>query len=366
MAEAFLITNSRWEEPPRIRHQVARLLMDHGVRVAFFERPCMPWVRQPCPIREVTKDFAIVQTKCLLHAQLRVVPPIAWGNATFSRWVLQSRRDELGWSNDAVVINFLYDGAFLRDVFPRQRLITLIHDDFEAQSHFPWFGHVARALRATCQVSDQVLAVSTPLVTRLQQWSPCELFLPWAVRQYRAPRADVNSRKALLFWGSVDTAIDVDVVRQLSEECVRRGPDWKVLFVGPTERSDRRRRMTTLLTQFPQVEIHPATPLDDLPIDSILAAVIPYGGAPHTKAITMANKTMQLLACGLPLLISGMPAFLRQPFILRLGEDGEVRECLDRVRDHFADWQPLVQAFVESQSPRDRLRQLGFAKADSG
>jgi len=26
----------------------------------------------------------------------------------------------------------------------------------------------------------------------------------------------------------------------------------------------------------------------------------------------------------------------------------------------------LVQAFVESQSPRDRLRQLGFAKADSG
>lgn len=366
MAEAFLITNSRWEEPPRIRHQVARLLLDHGVRVAFFERPSMAWVRQPCPIREVTKDLAIVQTKCLLHAQLRVVPPLAAANAAFSRWVLRARRDSLGWSKDAIIVNFMHDGAFLRDVFPRQRLITLIHDDFEAQSHFPWFRHVTRALRATCEVSDQVLAVSTPLVARLKQWSPCELFLPWSVREYRAPSAAVGSRKVLLFWGSVDTAIDVDVVRQLSAECVRRGSDWKVLFVGPTERSDRRRRMTTMLKQFPQVEIHPAAPLDDLPIDSILAAVIPYGGAPHTKAITLANKSMQLLACGLPLLISGMPAFLRQPFILRIGEDGEVRDCFDQVMDQFAEWQPLVRAFVESQRPSDRLRQLGFGKADSG
>jgi len=363
MTAAILITNSYWQEPPRIRHQVANLLLSHGVEVAFFERPQSPWVRQASPVRRVSSTLSLVSTKGLLHPQLRVVPPLAWANSEFSAAVYHQRVAQLGWRTDATIINFMHDGSFLRRVFPTQRLITLVHDDFEAQSHFPWFGHVTRALRATCKVSDQVLAVSTPLVDRLQQWANCELFLPWAVRPYSVPLASAVDRTTLLFWGSVDTAIDLSIVRRLSEECVRRGPQWQLLFVGPTERADRRRLMLGALGSLPQVRIQGTTPLEELPLDSVLAAIIPYGGAPHTRAITMANKTLQLLSCGLPLLIAGMPSFVKQPFIVRLDQGADIPSAIDQVQAAFATWQPAIENFVRSQRAEDRLRQLGFASA---
>jgi len=361
MTHAFLITNSQWREPPRIRHQVANLLLSSGVNVAFFERPQFPWVRQASPIRHVSENLSLVGTKSLLHPQLRIAPPLAWANSAFSAAVYRARIAQLGWPSDATIINFMHDGSFLRRVFPSQRLITLIHDDFEAQSHLPWFGHVTRALRATCKVSDQVLAVSTPLVDRLQEWTNCDLFLPWAVRAYSAPVVPVVHRTTLLFWGSVDTAIDLSVVRRLSAECVRRGPQWQLLFVGPTERSDRRRLMHDALGSLPQVRIQEATPLAELPMDSVLGAIIPYGGAPHTRAITMANKTLQLLSWGLPLVIAGMPSFVQQPFIVRVDANADIRAAIDRVQAEFSNWQPAIESFVRSQRAEDRLRQLGFA-----
>jgi len=361
MTHAFLITNSQWREPPRIRHQVANLLLSSGVKVAFFERPEFPWVRQASPIRHVSENLSLVGTKSLLHPQLRIAPPLVWANSAFSAAIYRARIAQLGWPSDATIINFMHDGSFLRRVFPSQRLITLIHDDFEAQSHLPWFGHVTRALRATCKVSDQVLAVSTPLVDRLQEWTNCDLFLPWAVRAYSAPVVPVVHRTTLLFWGSVDTAIDLSVVRRLSAECVRRGPQWQLLFVGPTERSDRRRLMHDALGSLPQVRIQEATPLAELPMDSVLGAIIPYGGAPHTRAITMANKTLQLLSWGLPLVIAGMPSFVQQPFIVRVDANADIRAAIDRVQAEFSNWQPAIESFVRSQRAEDRLRQLGFA-----
>ena len=38
MADFVLVTHTRWSEAPRIRHQVARLLVDAGHRVLFLER----------------------------------------------------------------------------------------------------------------------------------------------------------------------------------------------------------------------------------------------------------------------------------------------------------------------------------------
>jgi hypothetical protein len=364
MPDALLITNTSWHEPPRIRHQIAELLTSHGFRVAFFERPRWPWTQQASPILPIADQVTLVQSKSLLHPQLRVIPPLAWCNAAYMAHVYRNRVRALNWSQSATIINFMHDGAFLRRVFPRQRIVTVVHDDFEAQAHFPWFGHVTRALRDTCQSSDRVLAVSTPLVERMQCWAPCELFLPWAVRPYSAPESTSAPRTKLLFWGSIDTAIDVRVVQRLSEACVKRGPDWELLFVGPTERADRRRRMTRELLSLPRVRIEPATPLDSLPLHSIAAAIIPYGGAPHTRAITMANKTMQLLSRGLPLIISGMPSFLKQPFILPI-DNQDAAGALVEVHSNFMKWQSAIEGFVKGQKAEDRLRQLGLAEAVS-
>jgi hypothetical protein len=77
--------------------------------------------------------------------------------------------------------------------------------------------------------------------------------------------------------------------------------------------------------------------------------------------VTLANKSMQLLARGLPLLISAMPAFLRQDFVMRLDGDGGIESALSSVSAKFADLQPVIRAYCVENSPESRLRMLGVA-----
>jgi hypothetical protein len=77
------------------------------------------------------------------------------------------------------------------------------------------------------------------------------------------------------------------------------------------------------------------------------------------RSVTLANKSMQLLARGLPLLISSMPEFVQKPFILRLDGEAPITTVLERCRAGFLGWQPGIREFVESNSPASRLKALG-------
>ena len=134
----------------------------------------------------------------------------------------------------------------------------------------------------------------------------------------------------------------------------------RVLLVGPTEKSHRRVRIQQRLRTESNVEVRDRTDLDDLPLDTLLGAILPYVRSESVNAVTLANKSMQLLARGLPLMISAMPDFVKMPFVLRL--DGE--EPLDRVlqacRQGFGGWQDSIREFVEANSPKTRLKALGI------
>ncbi|MBL9140804.1 MAG: glycosyltransferase, partial [Phycisphaerae bacterium] len=216
MADFLLFTQTQWSEAPRIRHQVARMLLDAGHRVFFFERPNYPWASVRPAIRQVEPRLTLVQTTRLFHHQVRVVSLMHRLNAWVTSVSIRRRLRECKPSPEAVVINFAHDYYFLRAILPKSRIVTLIHDDFEAQSRLPFSGHIAWSLGRTCAMSDEVFAVSTPLQDRLREWSTPKLLLPWSVTPYKAPHGDATRRDTLLFWGYVDSAIDLDVVRGLS------------------------------------------------------------------------------------------------------------------------------------------------------
>jgi hypothetical protein len=213
-------------------------------------------------------------------------------------------------------------------------------------------------------MSDEVFAVSTPLQERLRAWCSPGLLLPWSVVPYRAPHADTARRDTLLFWGYVDTAIDLAVVRALGRHLLERRPGWRVLLVGPTQGRGRGRRgVQDGVADLANVEIHPRTELDALPLDRTLAALAPYRRFPAQDAVTLANKSMQLFARGLPLLISGMPAYIQRPFIRRLDGPGGPAAAIEECERNFNDWQPLIRAFVEENGPESRMRLLGVERA---
>ena len=351
-------THTEWSEAPRLRHQVAQLLVDRGHTVYFFERS-VPWRQgRELEVRHEAKGPALVRTRRLLHHQLRVAPPLHWANARVLAGQIRRFVQSHAIGTDAVILNFNYDFYFLRKIFPRNRILTIINDDFEAMCRLPYRGHITWALKRTCQISDEVLTVSTPLQDRLSLWCRPKLFLPWSVTPYRAPVGPVENRTRLLFWGFVDKRLDLDLLDTLAEALAKRRPSFKIMLVGPTH-GDSRPMVEARMARHTNVEIRGRTNLDDLPQEELLAALIPYKRDRTNDAILQTNKTMQLLAKGLPLVISGMPAFMRKPYILRLDEGGDMATVIDTVVRNFDTWQPEIKAFVDENSPDSRLPLLG-------
>jgi hypothetical protein len=219
---------------------------------------------------------------------------------------------------------------------------------------------VTRNLRATCLASDRVLAVSRPLVDRLSIWCQAELFHPWTTLPYVPPRPGTDGRDTLLFWGHVDTGLDTKRIRFISAHLARRHPDLRVLIVGPTQVPSRRARTTDALRGLANVEVRDATPLDRLPLERTLAALIPYRRKGDVDATELPNKTLPLLSRGLPILKTGLPAMVRAPFILAVDDDDELDAAINACRANFATWQPAIRDFVESHRTADRLEALGI------
>ncbi len=276
------------------------------------------------------------------------------------RWGLTARTAVDRWraAPDFTLVNFTHDGWFLRDTFPGRRLVTVIHDDFEAQSRLPVSSHITWTLERKCRNSDTVLAVSEPLRQRLSAWCSPKLFLSWAVVPYRQPVAPVGGRRTMLFWGYVDTGIDLNRVEEVASHLSQRGRDWKVLLVGSTQGKGIRAPIIRRLSRFPNIEVRDPTPLDSLPLEETLAALLPYRRSAITDSVTLANKSMQLLARGLPLVISAMPRFLDAPFVVRMDGSGGVAFAIDACVESFNGLQGSIGEYCAANAPESRLRQI--------
>jgi hypothetical protein len=359
----IFVTHTRWDEPPRIRHQLARLIADAGHRVLFFERADGPFFHVARGASEVEPGILLTRTNRLLHHQFRVAPPLDWANGLIVRRQLLSQAEAAGFRNTATVVNFAHDCPFLRDVFPGSEVITIIHDDFEAQARLPAFGHVTRMLRQTCIASDRVFALSNVLCKRLQEWVPAELFYPWSTVPYRRPVGDPALRDTLLFWGYIDVGIDTDAVRRISRRLAATRPDMRILMVGPTQSPSRRKHTTRHLEDLPNVIIQGAAGLEALPMERVLAALIPYRRKGDADAVELPNKLPQLLAYGLPILKTGMPHAVRSPFILPVEDDAALDAGIDACIREFWNWQPSISAFLGTHSAAARLKALRIEPA---
>jgi hypothetical protein len=360
MSDFLLLTHSLWAEPPRLRHQVARLLLDAGHRVRFAERS-QPFLgsRVPSSAAELPPRLELAHTRRLLHHQLRALPMLHRANAAILAPQVARLADGLDRSG-LTVVNFNYDYFFVRRALPGQRIVTIINDDFEAMSRLPFRRHITWALRRTCEASDVVLAVSAPLVRRLRQWVDARLFMPWAEHPYRRPGGDMARRTKLVFWGFVDWRLDWDVLRRLSAHLAERGPEWEVWLVGPLAEKDRP-VIAPSLAACPNIRVMEPRDLDQLPLDEVLAAVIPYVREEATDAVTVSNKTMRLLSRGLPIVISGMPEFLQAPFIVRLDAGRPMSEVVDACIGSFMGWQVDIERCIAENSPASRLAALGVS-----
>ena len=129
----------------------------------------------------------------------------------------------------------------------------------------------------------------------------------------------------------------------------------KLLFVGPVEQGIERE--LSALRRRSNVEIRPASPLDDLPLETVFASIVPYVSAPDLDVCLIPNKALQLFARGIPLLVSGLPRIMSAPFVVRIDASAPGRS-IDVVRSQFDVVQPAIEKFVSEQQATARLNRL--------
>lgn len=349
----FIFTMTKWDEQPRLRHQVAKLLCDANEEVHFFQGSRFPWrSRSKDDDMYIEDNLYIHRALHVFHPHLRVSSLIRSVNNVVERFSILKIINGHPRTND-IVINFNYDFYFLREIFGQSKIITIINDDFVAQAKFLKGRHVRTSLRKTCAISDEVLTVSYPLIEQLREWCVPKLFLPWADVPYCTPKSGELMRNAILLWAHIDTRIDFSLLRKIAEAL----PETEFHVYGNRFRKIQPEIDKTSLIS--NISFREAASLSNIDMDRYFAAIIPYKS--HVKdieAVTLSNKTFQLLARGLPIVTSGMPYFYNHPAIHKATSINSFVAALRYCRLQFWNLQPSIEIFVQENQAINRYKQL--------
>lgn len=348
----ILFSKTMYSETPRIRHQLAELLLNNGHEVIFYQKPLFFFHDSKSLINQkLNNRLEIRQTKQLLHHQLRIMNIFNFINSKYEIRQIKLSANDIG--DEDIIINFNYDYSFLRKIFKNNIIITLINDDFVAQAKFNKGKHVLKTLRKTLITSNATLAVSYPLIKQAKCFSKSTyLFLPWAKESYKYPLT--STRQSILLWAHIDGRIDLSLIEYL----LKLHAEFNFHFVGPVS-EENVPKIKELQNKYNNLYVFPSRSLNDLNLDSYFVSIIPYKkGVTDIEAVTASNKTFQLLSKGLPLVTHGMPNFFNHKAIFKANSYQEFSNFLIKSHKDFYSLQPSIESLIKEQQPEQRYSQI--------
>lgn len=353
MQKFIFFTRTYWIEPPRLRHQLANLLHNSGNEIIFFENPNHPCRKYKYAYSSsVEKNFHFYRINDFIVYRLRFLHIFESLHAYFSKREIKKKLLHQDLS-DAVIVNFNYDYYFLRDIFPDKKIITVINDDFVAQSISGYKEYTESVLAKTCFSSDVVLTVSYPLMKQLAPWCDPVLFLPWADSNYQIPNNKSN-RNAVLIWCSLNDLVDYALIACLAKEC----KGFIFYLVGPVSISVKS-ILSSLTSENDNIICLPPSDLINLPLDIFFVGLMPYvSGVASTEAVTLANKSFRLMSKGLPLVVHGMPNFLKHSAIFICSDAREIIANLNYCKENFFQLQDSIEDLVSKNTSEVRCNQF--------
>ena len=356
MSRFIIFTKTNWDEFPRLRHQLAELLLGDGHEIVFFEKPVSIFGKKfkNTASKEKIKFF---RNRQLIHHKLRLSPFLHHINARFEKAEINVYKEEILFNKTDIIINFNYDYFFLRSLFPQNKIITIINDDFWSSALFQYEKPLRWALKKTCVNSDNVLTVSHPLLDQLREYCQPNIFYPWSDRTYIPPQKN-HIRRVLLFWGYVNPRIDFDYVFKLADTLSSINSKFEIHFIGPLENMNN--IQLDRINKHDKIRLFPPCSLQEIDFSEVLACFIPYiEGKKENDVTSIPNKMFPMLTNGLPLLITGMPNFIDESFVYRLNSNlDEDIDVISRIDKEFFKIQPKIIHYLEKNSSKSRLNQF--------
>lgn len=349
----ILFTKTNWAEQPRIRHQFACLLASNKHEVIFFEKPDFFYNRRRESKKISSKEtITLKRTRQLIHHQLRISRILRLINCCFEKREILNNltAEEISCS---VIINFNYDYYFLRDLFPINKIITLINDDFQAQAKLNKGRHVLNSLEEGCNNSDAVFVVSYPLAKQLENWCAPQIFFPWALSRYKRPN-DVTTRDSILIWAHIDRRFDFELLKKIGT----KRPEIRIDFFGPVS-SKVAAEVSVLSRRYNQFNFYSSVELSQIDFDKYFCSAIPYlKNIKDIDAVSVSNKTFQLLSMGMPIITHGMPNFIENEAIFKTNCIESFIAAIDACLSGFYDLQVPIEILVSQNQAENRYKQI--------
>ena len=315
-----------WTEPPRIRHQVTRQLM-RFYNVLYVELPFGSAARHD-RIEKVGDSLTTLSLARLPRGTGRIWDNVrlfhGWYNSILVRKIEKSIRS-LGFDT-AHLVNFQFNFPQIMHCPIFATRIYFCNDEFATSSRSSWKkGLLWRYERDVAAAADLCLCVSYPLLAKLSKVSPCvSLFLPG--HEFPVLRNNVriregrnSSRIRVCFMGFVNRRIRFDWLAELLQDGA-----IELTLIGPVQDVGSIDRLACA------GPLNVREPIEGLELQKALAEqdvlVMPYDTRNEAVRATSApNKLFQYLACGRPIVISDIPAFVDLPpgFLYRARDAAE-------------------------------------------
>lgn len=352
MNRVLILTKTNWSEPPRIRHQLTRLLKKHGYEITFVEKNSY---RNIFIKKRVEENITFYGHAELIHHQLRRYPFIQKANSIVVRFYLKKILKQIDFD---FIVNFCYDYSFLHELASGKKIITFINDDFEAQAKLGMENQIRNQIRETCRNSDEVLTVSYPLYDKLSAYKDnVTLFFPWSQNQYKGPKNN-GQRGTVLYWGFIGR-MDWPMIENIIKKT-----DYHYRFIGPPDLAIDQKMVPELLRKYSNFEHIPYSTLNELKLDDVFCSIIPYNPKKESvQACTVSNKAFNLLSLGLPLVYADLKYLIKAPKTI-LQKNKTLEEYITTIgffHQNFYDVQNDIELFLKNHYEKERwnvLRQI--------
>ncbi len=322
MKTAYLInTRTRWEEPPRARHQVAETLAIRN-EVYFVAASKIGFPR--IEVTNLHNNLYLIQPYWFIDYRLRFRLFIV--NELYQTWLFSKISTHFNFAGFRV-INFDHTAHLIFNHF--RDVIYYCNDEFLklylAKSKFV-LKYYSACEKKVIRKSRFCVGVTNYIVSKLSKNSNEVFYIPLG-----APKIDVRSQKKskvdnsldqgyIAFVGFIHDGFNVLWVKKLAAAL----PSMKILLIGPADAKIRK-----MFLEFSNIQFEGSMVGEDL-FGLVLNAkvcIAPYRQTRNINDIVeMPNKFWLYLACGKPIISCIIPNIqLNEPFVYQCEDEKRLR-----------------------------------------
>jgi hypothetical protein len=285
-----IISRSDWDEPHRIRQQLALLLSTHYEVIYHFPGR----INNFKSIRSTNPN--ILFTRFLWLTKWSSLPPISIMNSLLILFHLINKIKK-----GDVVINFLPELIPIKYIF-NPKIISFINDDFSLMAPKITSWWVLFLLKYMSKNSFATLYVSSQLMRKFPGKRKI-LFQPWD--DLKTVNSEGLRKDIILFWGYISIGIDLNFFSSISRQLVDEKLDLKIWIVGPVD-PIMSSKLQKLISDCRNVEYYTSRSLDEIPMNRVCLSVLPVSASfKNSEMLEMPNKAPRILSYNVPLLYTG-------------------------------------------------------------